>query len=390
MAMAAKKLPSGVRKHSTRGGYEYRFTHSNPHTGEKRRQSVYRSSLTELLKAKAQIEDRVERGLHFEDSRGSLGDWAMYWFDGPLNFRELKRTTLDLYRTLARTHLLSSDLSSMSLRNIKPTHVEAFMAQLTAKGLSASTRRTIYAVLSHILAAAVSDGLIATNPMQGKVRRPKIVRTAVRFLTDDEIDCLFLELRSSRLFEYFKLLLLTGMRRGEALGLDWDSVDFNRGELRVDWTLSSNGERTTPKSERSRRVLDVTLATETLLRTQRIRQEQDAEKAGDRWSGNSMNLVFTNQLGGPLVGRNVLRTIQEASIRAGLDAKGSQEKIGAHTLRHVVATRLLDGGVPMHVVSRILGHDSIDTTVNTYGHIVEAGRKSAMELLSHKREGLPR
>lgn len=248
----------------------------------------------------------------------------------------------------------------------------------------------MYAVLSHILAAAVSDGLIATNPMQGKVRRPKIARTAVRFLTDDEIDCLFLELRSSRLFEYFKLLLLTGMRRGEALGLDWDSVDFNRRELRVDWTLSSNGERTTPKSERSRRVLDVTLATETLLRTQKIRQEQDAEKAGDRWSGNPMHLVFTNQFGDPLVGRNVLRTIQEASIRAGLDARGSQEKIGAHTLRHVVATRLLDGGVPMHVVSRILGHDSIDTTVNTYGHIVESGRRSAMELLSHKREGLPR
>lgn len=384
--MSAKKLPPGVRKHSTRTGYEYRFTSINPHTGEKKRQSVYRSSLTELLEAKAQIEHRVERGFHFEDSRGHLADWARYWLEGPLNSRELKQTTLDLYRTLARKHLLTSDLSSMSLRNIKPTHVEAFMAQLTAKGLSASTRRTIYAILSHVLGAAVSDGLIATNPMQGKVRRPKITRTAVRFLTDNEVDRLFEELRSSRLFEYFKLLLLTGMRRGEALGLDWDSVDFNRRELRVDWTLNSKGARTAPKSERSRRVLDVTVATETLLRTQRIRQEQDAAKAGNRWRGNPMNLVFTGQTGQPLVGRNVLRTIQEASLRAGLDSLGSPEKIGAHTLRHVVATRLLDGGVPMHIVSRILGHDSIDTTVNTYGHIVEAGRRSALELLSATEE----
>ena len=82
----------------------------------------------------------------------------------------------------------------------------------------------------------------------------------------------------------------------------------------------------------------------------------------------------------------MLRTIQQASIRAGIDARDSKEKVGAHTLRHVVATKLLDGGVPMHTVSRILGHDSIDTTVNTYGHIVEAGRKSAMELLSQKPE----
>ena len=99
-----------------------------------------------------------------------------------------------------------------------------------------------------------------------------------------------------------------------------------------------------------------------------------------------MNLVFTSQLGTPLVGRNVLRAIQSASIRAGLEAQGVAEKVGAHTLRHVVATRLLDGGVPMHIVSRILGHDSIDTTVNTYGHLVEAGRRSAMELPSENHE----
>ena len=80
----------------------------------------------------------------------------------------------------------------------------------------------------------------------------------------------------------------------------------------------------------------------------------------------------------------MLRTIQQASIRAGIDTFDSKEKVGAHTLRHVVATKLLYGGVPMHTVSRILGHDSIDTTVNTYGHIVEAGRRSAMEMLSNE------
>jgi len=386
MTMPAKKLPTGVRKHATRAGYEYRFTYVNPLSGSKKRQSVYRSSLPEILDAKRGIDQRVHRGLHFEDSRGRLGDWAQYWLQGPLNSRELKGTTVDLYRTLARTHLLSSDLATMSLKSIKPTHVEAFMADQIEKGLSASTRRTIYAVLSHVIAAAVSDGLIESDPIRGKVRRPKSGRPTVRFLTDAEVEALFLELRSSRFFEYFKLLLFTGMRRGEALGLDWESVDFNRKEIYVDWTLSSEGERTRPKSERSRRVFDITPETETLLRTQKIRQEQESERAGTRWIGNEMNLVFTSQLGTPLVGRNVLRAIQSASIRAGLEAQGAAEKVGAHTLRHVVATRLLDGGVPMHIVSRILGHESIDTTVNTYGHLVEAGRRSAMELLSEKHE----
>jgi len=384
--MASRKLPSGVRKHTTRAGFEYRFTHTNPHTGEKKRQSIYRSTLPELLKVKAQIDKRMELGFHFEDSRGALGDWTQYWLDGPLRSRELKRTTIDLYQTLATKHVLSSELAAMSLKDIKPTHVEAFMAQLLNKGLSASTRRTIYAVVSHVFAAAVSDGLIATSPIHGRVRRPKNQRSAVRFISDDEVDRLFDELRSSRLFEYFRLLVLTGMRRGEALGLDWNCVDFNRKEIHVNWTLSSAGERTRPKSERSRRVLDMTAEVEALLRTQNIRQEEDAAKAISNWSGNPMNLIFTSQFGHPLVGRNVLRTIQKSSIRAGIDAVGSAERVGAHTLRHVVATRLLDGGVPMHTVSRILGHDSIDTTVNTYGHLVEAGRRSAMELLSGNKE----
>jgi integrase len=382
--MAARRLPTGVRKHSTRPGFEYRFTYINPHTGDKKRQSVYRPSLPELLRAKAEIDNRLDRGLHFEDSRGHLGDWSRYWLAGPLNSRELKRTTIELYQTLARKHLLSSELAEMSLKAIKPTHVEAFMAKLIDKGLSASTRRTIYAVISHVFAAAVSDGLIATNPVQGKVKRPKSERSAVRFISDEEVNRLFDELRSSRLFEYFRLLALTGMRRGEGLGLDWDSIDFNRKLIHINWTLNSAGERTRPKSERSRRVLDMTSETEALLKTQKIRQEEDTARAGSNWSGNPMDLIFTSQLGHPLVGRNVLRTIQQSSVRAGIDAPGSEEKVGAHTLRHVVATKLLDGGVPMHTVSRILGHDSIDTTVNTYGHIVEAGRRSAMELLKYK------
>lgn len=380
--MASRKLPTGVRKHTSREGFEYRFTFTNPHTGEKKRQSVYRPTLPELLEAKTQIDTRLGRGFHFEDSRGTLCDWSNYWLDGPLHSRELKATTIDLYRTLATKHLLPSELARMRLRDIKPTHVEAFLSQLIVKGLSASTRRTIFSVVSHILGAAVGDGLIAADPIQGRVRRPKSERSEVRFINGDEVNRLFDELRSNRLFEYFRLLVLTGIRRGEGLGLDWESVDFSRKEIRINWTLTDAGQRTRPKSERSRRVIDMTADTEMLLRTQKIRQEQEAEKAGSRWSGNPMKLVFTSQLGHPMVGRNVLRTIQRASIRAGIDTPHSKQKVGVHTLRHVVATRLLDGGVPMHTVSRILGHDSIDTTVDTYGHLVEAGRKSAMELLS--------
>ena len=70
-------------------------------------------------------------------------------------------------------------------------------------------------------------------------------------------------------------------------------------EIHLNWTLAITGERTRPKSERSMRVLDMTTETEALLKTQKIRQEEDAAKAGSNLSGNPMNLIFTSQFGQP-------------------------------------------------------------------------------------------
>jgi len=380
--MPSRKLPKGIRKHTTRAGYEYRFTLVDPSTGVTKRHSVYRPTLADSIRAKREIENRLDRGFHYQDSRANLGEWAKYWISGPMRARGLKTTTLDLYSILARKHLLQSPLAGTALRDIRPTHIEAFFVNLADSGLSNSTRRSIYSLLSHIIFAAVNDGLIVTDPMKGKVKRAKSVRSLVRFLSNAEVGALYKELRNSRHFEYFRVLLLTGLRRGEGLALDWESIDFERKEIHVKWTLTLGGERTSPKSDRSRRTLDMTQELETLFLTQKLRQHNDLQLAGNRWAGNPMDLVFTSQFGTPLSGRNILRVIQAASVRAGIDSKDSSEKVGAHTIRHVVATRLLDAGVPMHVVSRVLGHDSIDTTVDVYGHLAEAGRKSAMEQLS--------
>jgi len=111
-----------------------------------------------------------------------------------------------------------------------------------------------------------------------------------------------------------------------------------------------------------------------------MRQQADKERAGARWTGNSLDLVFTSEFGAPLNGRNVLRGFQTAAKRVGVTLTNG-ESVGVHSLRHVAATRLLEGGIPMYVVSRVLGHDSIDTTVNIYGHVVDEQRFEAMAFL---------
>lgn len=80
--------------------------------------------------------------------------------------------------------------------------------------------------------------------------------------------------------------------------------------------------------------------------------------------------------------REFLRAVQRAAKKAGLETDESKEPVGIHTLRHYVATKLLESGVEMYVVSRILGHESIKTTVDIYGHLQDRHRKDALELLA--------
>lgn len=111
-----------------------------------------------------------------------------------------------------------------------------------------------------------------------------------------------------------------------------------------------------------------------MLKDHRKTQIAERLRAGDKWLDN--DLVFATELGGLVDPRNLLRAFTTAAHSAGV------ENVGLHTLRHSAATAMLNAGVPMHVVSRILGHSSISITVDTYGHITEDSQRDAMEGLS--------
>lgn len=101
---------------------------------------------------------------------------------------------------------------------------------------------------------------------------------------------------------------------------------------------------------------------------------------GELWKGGGWNPVFTSDEGLPLNPRNFLRVVKRASKAEGL----SEHHLGPitiHSVRHYVATELLNNGVEILVVSRILGHESIQTTVDLYGHLLDESRRRALEIL---------
>ena len=169
----------------------------------------------------------------------------------------------------------------------------------------------------------------------------------------------------------------TGLRRGEALALKWTDIDLNGGTLKITKTVSRIRRElvaSTPKTAKSRREVPLSPGVIAMLRGHRKAQVAERLQAGDVWQDR--DLVFATEHGGYVDPRNLLRALKTAGVKAGIDG------IGLHTLRHSAATAMLEANVPIHVVSRILGHSSIAVTIDLYGHVNDESKREAIDGLS--------
>lgn len=164
------------------------------------------------------------------------------------------------------------------------------------------------------------------------------------------------------------LAATTGLREGECLGLTWDSVNLERGVLkvtasmqRIDGTL----QLVPPKTDRSRRTIVLPALAQEALKSHRTHQREERLRAGPLWQ--DQGLVFTTEFGTPIDGSNLVRQFKGMLRRAGLPEKRF------HDLRHSVATALFSQGVHLRKVADLLGHSTIAVTSEIYTHSVEAG-----------------
>ena len=373
-------MPAGIRRHALRDGYEVRIRFKDPITGESKRASGYAKTLPEAKKKQRDMISRIEANQRPKDDSITLADWAINWLEVQVPLLELKPNTTDLYSGLLKKHLLSSRLGMMKMSRIAPVHVSTFMKELS-EGSGQSLLRNMYTVLTHLFRSATQNGLIAKSPLE-HIRRPKQKRQEVRFLTEPELVAMLSALQASRYLSVAELILQTGLRRGEALGLSWDDVDIPNQQLHVRYTIDAKGRRGAPKTTRSIRTLDLNIKAVAVLRSLRKAQNETKLKLGAFYTDCKWIPVFTAENGKPSQPRVFLRAIQNAAERCGLNDDAHSDRVGVHTLRHYVASKLLANGVEMMVVSRILGHESIKTTVDIYGHLQDNQRKQALTSLA--------
>ena len=205
-------------------------------------------------------------------------------------------------------------------------------------------------MLRAALDVAVRDGLVHRNVAMA-VKRPAVERSDATYLSVEQAQQLLGALRDDRLEPLYRLMVATGLRRGEALALHWRDVDLDAGLARGRWTLSrtSKGlEIGEPKTERSRRTLPLPRSAVATLDAHRIRQTTERQAAGP--ARTDSGVVFTTEVGTPLEPRDVLRRFDARARRAGL------EGVHLHTLRHSAASFLLAAETHTKVVQEHLRH----------------------------------
>jgi integrase len=285
---------------------------------------------------------------------------------------ERRERTLESHRYHLERHLLPM-LAPRLIREITVADVARLLDDLRASGCSEKTLASALATLHSVMRFALRNGWITDNPVEQLEadERPRPTRRVQRVLGREEI---------ARLLQFclpaYRALvataLFTGMRLSEVLGLVWDDVDLEGGSVRVRAQLSrarrgTPARRVAPKTRAAARQIPLSPQLAALLRKHR---SASPHKAGGDW-------VFATRNGTPLSQRNVQRTaLARAARLAGLDRDGSRLRF--HDLRHTFASHLIiDLGLDVVQVSRILGHASVTTTLDVYANLFDEAGHSA-------------
>jgi integrase len=332
----------------------------------------------EARKAMRELVKRIDAGLPPRDATITLGAWLAEWRGDMLDARQSKRgplksTTKDTYRTLCKTHIEADPVGGIPLDKLKASDIDRLMVRMKAKGKSDSSRRQVYHIVRIALEAARRDRLIAVNPA-ADVDRPVVEGHEAKYLSPADVTRLLEAARDLRYHEVLALVAVTGLRRGEALALKVDDLDLVAGVANVRGTLARVGGKlvvTTTKTKGSTRKVVLVPAVVDMLARLADKRDREREHAGNLWTDTGF--VFTTETGQPVDPRNVFRTMQAAAKKAKI------EGIGIHTLRHSVATGMMDSGENVKVVSGLLGHSSAEITLDTYTHETPEAQRRAVE-----------
>ncbi len=327
----------------------------------------------------------VDTGTWREPSSETLASYAERWLAhrdparvGGAGRTRLSPSTFEGYRLNLQRHVLPR-LGSRALSSLRTEDVDRLIAELEADGKAPGTVRNVVVPLRKLLADAVRQGLIITNPaaradlppaqdFAGKeipAAHTDAIRTALLELAPND------PLRNERdLFyvHFFDVALGTGLRLGELRALRWGDIDRERRLVRIERTYS-RGHLRRPKTDSGVRSVPLFPSVDVALREVAARAVERGRYAPDE-------LVFGSVRGTPLQPSNFRQRVWDPALRrAGLEGEGYR----FHDLRHTCVSRLVAAGADVKLVQAVAGHANPLITLKRYSHLLDARVTEAAE-----------
>lgn len=386
-----RKSPNGegcVRQDKKTGRWIAAITIGYNSKGQQ--QFKYFSSKTqkEVVKKLNDYKEQINKGLAVESNQVTVGEWLDCWYENYVVGKVKVKTRCD-YESSIRCHI-KPHLGRIKLTELKGIQVQQFYNELLKNGrldkkggLSPKTIKNIHVGLHKALEQAVYNDLIVKNPSKG-VSLPPQTKKPIEILTPEEqkqlVDKCFEHPWGAVIF----LTLYSGMRLGEVSGLTWKDIDFENNTISInkqvgriqnfDPNIKSKTIlclRNETKTKHSNRVISMHPRIMEKLNEHKITQEKHRKKWKSAY--NNLNMVFCREDGNLLDPKTFRTFYLKILAKAGIEHKKF------HALRHTFATRAMEANSHVKTVSDILGHASIQITLDTYSHVSQELQQETMQ-----------
>jgi integrase len=327
--------------------------------------SFYGVSRAEAVDKRQTFYNDVRDGLNADAGRDTLGKYLASWVEG---LRDLATNTVNFYKAHVELHLVPI-LGQVKLCRFDADNVEFLYDELTRREVSAALQRHIGTTLSTACKEAVKRKKLSFNPVS-LVRKPRAVKPQIGHYTVEELGQLLRAAKEDKFYALYVLAATTGMRQGEIFGLAWEDLHLEEGFLTVVHSLEeANGEvalKDTKTGYGRREELDPDTVTA-------LKEHREWMLRRGTYGGCP---VFCGLHGGFLYKahfrqRSWIPTVERAGLRY----------LHFHCLRHSVASAMMAMGEQVKVIQERLGHSSIQTTMDKYGHLHQGLHKEAAHRL---------